>query len=302
MSDLPEVGTRVSLRYRLPAGETPPHSDAVGHLVDTGATVRVRTRRGDIVEVKPADVLAVRVVPEMPVRTGDIRNLEHAAALAWPGTEHAWLGEWLARFGNGSTRRANSAVPLRFTSYAEIAAVADWYSSRGVPALISAPDRLLRIPPGVPTDAENLVMATDMDVAVPPAADLRVSSRPDDHWLQLYQREVPVEVLTAVVDGEVAFAALDDAAVGRAAVTEAPDGTRWAGISAVHVSEHARRRGLARALCTGLLAWARDRGATRGYVQVVADNTGARALYESMGFRDHHRSRYVRAEDLLAHT
>ena len=34
----------------------------------------------------------------------------------------------------------------------------------------------------------------------------------------------------------------------------------------------------------------------------VADNTGARALYESMGFREHHRSRYVRADDLLAHT
>lgn len=154
----------------------------------------------------------------------------------------------------------------------------------------------------MPTDAENLVMATDIDADVTGPADLVVSLHPDHRWLQIYEREVPVEVLTAVVDGEVAFAALDDAAVGRGAVTEAPDGTRWAGISAVHVSEHVRRRGLARALCTGLLAWARDRGATRGYVQVVADNAGARALYESMGFREHHRSRYVRAEDLLAHT
>ena len=302
MTDLPEVGTRVSLRYRLPAGATPPHSDVVGHLLDTGKMVRVRTRRGEIVEVAPADVLAVRVVPEMPVRTGDIRNLEHAAALAWPGTEHAWLGGWLARFGRGSTRRANSAVPLRFTSYAEIASVADWYTSRGVPALISAPDRLLRIPEGVPTDAENLVMTTDLDVAAPPPPDLVMSSRPDDRWLQIYEREVPADVLTAVVDGELCFAALGDAAVGRGAVTEAPDGTRWAGISAVHVAEHARRRGLARALCSGLLAWAREQGATRGYVQVVTDNTGARALYESMGFREHHRSRYVRAEDLLGHT
>ena len=298
--DLPEVGTRVSLRYRLPDGATPPHSDVVGHLLETGETVRVRTRRGDVVDVAAADVLAVRVVPEIPVRTGDIRNLEHAAALAWPGTEQQWLGEWMVRFGNGRTRRANSAVPLRFTSYAEIAAVADWYGARGLPALISAPDRLLRIPDDVPTDAENLVMATDIDEAIQPPAGLSVSGRPDELWLRLYEREVPTDVLTAVVDGEVAFGELDGVAVGRAAVTEAPDGTRWVGVSAVHVSESARRRGAARALCSGLVAWGRERGATRAYVQVVADNTAARALYESMGFWTHHRSRYVRAEDLLA--
>ncbi|MDZ4233050.1 MAG: GNAT family N-acetyltransferase, partial [Dietzia sp.] len=81
MTDLPAPGTRVSLRYRLPAGSTPPHTDVVGHLVELAPLVRVRTRHGDVVDVAPGDVLAVRVVPEMPVRTGDIRNLEHAAAL-----------------------------------------------------------------------------------------------------------------------------------------------------------------------------------------------------------------------------
>ena len=55
----------------------------------------------------------------------------------------------------------------------------------------------------------------------------------------------------------------------------------------------------ARELCAGLLTWAFARGATRAYVQVVTENAAARALYESMGFQVHHRSRYVRAEDLL---
>ncbi|PRC49590.1 GNAT family N-acetyltransferase, partial [Mycobacterium sp. ITM-2017-0098] len=97
----------------------------------------------------------------------------------------------------------------------------------------------------------------------------------------------------------VAFGELEGAAVGRVAITDAPDGTRWAGLSAVRVSETERRKGLARRLCAGLLGWAYERGATRAYVQVVDDNTAARTLYESMGFRVHHRSRYVRAEDLL---
>ena len=127
--------------------------------------VRVRTKHGDVVDVVPADVVAVRVVPEIPVRTGEIRNLEHAAALGWPGVEQQWLDGWLLRYGLGSTRRANSAVPLRFTSHTELVAAADWYASRGVPALISAPDRLFRVPDGLPAEAENLVMASDLSTA-----------------------------------------------------------------------------------------------------------------------------------------
>ena len=297
MTELPEVGTRVSLRYRLPTDSDRPLTDVVGHILASEAVVRIRTRHGDVVDVARGDVLAVRVIPEMPVRTGDIRNLEHAAALGWPGVEHEWLDGWLLRFGHGVTRRANSAVPVRYSSFSEITETIRWYAERGEPALISVPDRLFRLPGGMATEAENLVMATDIG----PSGDagVTVAARPDDGWLALYQRDVPVDVLTAVVDGEVGFGSIDGAAVGRVAVTEAPDGTKWAGISAVRVSESQRRKGLARSLCAGLLGWAHERGATRAYVQVVEENTAARALYESMGFVVHHRSRYVRAEDLL---
>lgn len=285
------------MRYRLPTDSARPLTDVVGHIVESGPVVRIRTRRGDVVAVAREDVLAVRVVPEMPVRTGEIRNLEHAAALGWPGVEHQWLDGWLLRFGHGVTRRSNSAVPLRYSSFSEIVAAADWYAARGVPALVSVPDRLFRLPAGVPVDAETVVMATGVEAAA--STEFTLTARPDDGWLALYRREVPVDVLTAVVDGEVAFGELAGAAVGRVAVTEAPDGTRWAGLSAVHVSEENRRKGLARRLCAGLLGWAHERGATRAYVQVLAENDAARRLYESMGFLVHHRSRYVRAEDLL---
>lgn len=297
MPQLPPLGARVSLRYRLPADEARPFTDVIGHVEQLEPTVAVRTRQGELVTIRRDDVVAVRVVPEQPVRAGAIRNLEHAAALAWPGTEQQWLDGWFLRFGGGATRRANSAVPLHFTSHAEIAAVAARYAAHGQPALISAPDRLFRIPDGVPTDAENLVMTADVEPGS--AGDVTVSAAPDDAWLRLYERDVPPAVLTAVVDGEVGFGTLADAAVGRVAITEAPDGSRWAGVSAVHVVESARRQGLARRLCEGLLGWAGTRGATRAYVQVVTDNDGARRLYEQMGFTLHHRSRYVRAEDLL---
>ena len=112
MPELPPVGTRVSLRYRLPAGSVPPLTDVVGHLLEVGPVLRVRTKRDDVVDVAAADVVAIKALTAAPVRTGDIRNLEYAAAMAWPGIEQQWIDGWLLRYGHGSTRRANSAVPL----------------------------------------------------------------------------------------------------------------------------------------------------------------------------------------------
>jgi len=290
--ELPEVGTRVSLRYRLPAGSVPPMSDVVGHLREVGPTLLVETKSGDVVTVATAHVVSIRPLSAAPVRNRDIRNLEHAAALGWPGVEHEWINGWLLRFGHGVTRRANSAVPLLPTPGEHLDAIADWYAARGAQALLAVPDRLFRLPSHRPTDGENVVMArqlADGDVS----ASVSSTPRPDDAWLRLHPRQVPVDVLTAVVDGVVAFGTLEDAAVGRVAVTVAPDGTRWAGLSSVHVAEDARRRGLARTLCEGLLGWAFEHGATRAYVQVLADNAPATQLYLSLGFGEHHRSRYV---------
>ena len=291
---MPDVGTRVVVRYRLPIGSVPPLTDVIGHLLAVGPTLAVRTKRGDVVKIAADDVVTIKALSAAPVRTGEIRNLEYAAAMAWPGTEHEWLDGWLTRFGHGSTRRANSAVPLGVSAGGDLRAVVDWYAPRGVAPLVAAPDRLFRVASGVAIDGENVVMTGGLG---DPVGAVSFAPSPNDEWLQLYRREVPVEVLTAVIDGEVTFGQLAGAAVGRAAVTAAPDGTRWVGLSAVHVIGEARRRGLARELCSGLLAWGAERGATRAYVQVLTDNTAAIRLYESMGFTVHHRSRYLRADE-----
>lgn len=296
---VPEVGTRVSLRYRLPAGSVPPLTDVVGHLLDVGPVLRVRTKRGDVVNVTAADVVAIKALSAAPVRTGDIRNLEYAAARAWPGVEQQWIGGWLLRYGHGSTRRANSAVPLEVRGdTSALPAIIDWYAARSAPPLLVAPDRLFLVPPGVPVDGENVVMTSELTLVPDSEASVTMAPRPDERWLRINERGVPVDVLTAVVDGEVMFGTLGDTAVARAAVTSAPDGTKWAGLAGVHVAEAHRRKGHARALCKGMLAWAAGRGATRGYVQVLADNAAAIDLYESMGFTTQHRVRYVDARTL----
>ena len=286
MVSWPQPGTRVTVRYRRPAGSVPPLTDAVGHLLGIEPLVRVQTKTGAVVQFAPADVVAVRTLSDAPVRTSQIRALEHAAAFAWPGVEQQWLDGWLLRAGRGVTYRANSAVPLQVSaSPAAIPAIADWYTRRGLTPRLAIADRLLRLP-GVGERA-NAVLVIDVSTADPDPS-VRLSARPDDAWLRHYHREVPIDVLTAVVDGELVFASHAEKAVARASVTDAPDGTRWVGLSAMRAAD----QDAGRALCKALLAWGAARGATRGYVRVLDGDQATAGLAYSLGFALHHRARY----------
>ena len=286
MISWPQPGTRVTVRYRRPAGSVPPLTDAVGHLLGIEPLVRVRTKTGAVVQFAPADVVAVRALSDAPVRTSQVRALEHAAALAWPGVEQQWLDGWLLRAGHGVTYRANSAVPLQVSaSAAAIPAIADWYTRRGLTPRLAIADRLLRLP-GVGERA-NAVLTRDVS-STDSVPSVRLSARPDDAWLRLYRQDVPIDVLTAVVDGELVFGTHAEKAVARASVTDAPDGTRWVGLSAMRVADE----GAGRALCEALLGWGAARGATSGFVRVLDGDHAAAGLAHSMGFALHHRARY----------
>ena len=130
-------------------------------------------------------------------------------------------------------------------------------------------------------------------------ATVTLAPSPDATWLRIYERDVPVDVLTAVVDGVVVFATRGDAAVGRARSRAHADGTRWAGLSAVRVADGApatrpRARHCVRRCWRGAPSTARSTATS----QVLADNAAAIALYEQLGFSPQHRSRYVDARSL----
>ena len=291
MVSWPDLGTRVTVRYRRPRGSVPPLTDAVGHLLAVDPVVRVRTKTGAVVEFPPGDAVALRVLTDAPVRTSQIRAVEHAAAAAWPGLAHSWLDGWLLRAGPGAGLAVNSAAPLNISAHVgTVPAIVAWYQDRGLTPRLAIPDRLFPLPPGVTGEHEERVLVRDAADAGSdePDPSIALSARPDDAWLRVSRRDIPVDVLTAVSDGELMFGTHPGAAVARAAVTHAPDGTRWVGLSALGGTDD--RAG---AVCEALLAWGAGRGATHAYL-CVADSFAA-GVATALGFRLHHRRRYFPA-------
>jgi hypothetical protein len=237
MVSWPELGARVSVRYRRPAGSVPPLTDVLGHLMEIGTQIRVQTKSGEVVAVAADDVVTARLLSDKPVRASEIRTLEHTDAQAWPGIERQWLGGWLLRAGADDTYAANSAVPLDISATQfSIPEIADWYRSRGKVPRLAVPDRLLRLPDE--GEHANRVMVCDVRAG----ADVEQSD---------------------------------------AVIADAPDGTRWVGLSRMHDD------------CAAQLAWGASHGATRGYVRMPEDDRAGAVLARSFGFVLHHHARYI---------
>ncbi|MGC2653788.1 MAG: GNAT family N-acetyltransferase [Mycobacterium sp.] len=291
MLSWPDLRTRVAVRYRRPEGSVPPLTDAIGHLLQIEPSVRIRMKAGAVVEIAVADVVAVRPLTDTPIRTSQIRALEHAAALAHPGIEHSWLNGWFLRAGRGGSMTSNSAVPLDVSaSLTTIPTIVDWYARRGLPPRLALPDRLLRVP-GAAEQSHRLLVRDIEAVGQDPSIEL--GSRPTNTWLQEAGNGPLVDEATAVVGGEVIFGTYLAVAAARAAVTDAPDRTRWVGVSALRLTGAGRSLEAAHKLMKALLNWGAEQGAARAYVRISEGEVTLGRIAESLGFTLHHRGCYV---------
>ncbi|WBU37715.1 ribosomal protein S18-alanine N-acetyltransferase [Homoserinibacter sp. YIM 151385] len=101
---------------------------------------------------------------------------------------------------------------------------------------------------------------------------------PDDAWSRdSMERELAGE------HGWYLVAVEGDAVIGYAGLL-APRGSGQADVQTIAVVPEARRGGLGRALMLALIGEARERRALEVFLEVRADNPGAQALYERLGF------------------
>jgi ribosomal protein S18 acetylase RimI-like enzyme len=238
-----------------------------------------------------------------------VAELERLTAQTWRGLEEAPYGDWVLRAGGGFTGRANSVLvlgdpPATGGLASAVAAVGRWYTQRGLRPRAQVP-----MPGGEAADAafdaagwtrdeDVLVLTAGMADWQAPAVAVELAPRPDDAWLAGYRyRGTPLpptayDVLVAA-DGPVfASIRLDPAPAPLAAVARGAIVAGWLTITAVTVDERYRRRGLATAVMVGLGAWGRDEGAHSCVLQVARSNAPALALYERLGFSEHHRYHY----------
>ncbi|MEU0071181.1 GNAT family N-acetyltransferase [Streptomyces sp. NPDC006332] len=326
-----DVGKRVSVR-RLgdPGAGDEKFTDTVGVLTswDEGV-LRITRRDGQSVRIPESALVAGKVVPPAPARrrgpAASYEELARVAARAWRPVESERLGDWELRAASGFTRRANSVLPLGDPGLPldmALTAVRRWYGDRGLPAYVQTATGAEGTQETLCAELERRGWTREVTAelwtgALAPVADradastVALSREVDEAWLARYQRKGVSEVALKVLglgsprSGEaesgggpsVWFATVPGsspgeapAAVGRCVV----DG-RWAGFAAVEVAPEQRRRGLATVVMAALARRALDEGASAAWLQVEADNAGARALYAGMGFSAHHAYHHYRA-------
>jgi len=326
--DRSDVGRRVSARRvsEIVDGR-PVFRDVIGVLEswdDHGLTVVPRS--GDPVSFPEKLLVAGRTVPRFPARSAPVATatppeLQRIAGRSWPAVDEEQLGAWTLRAAAGFTRRANSVQALGDPGLPlpeALDRVRGWYAARGLPAYVEV------ITPGSPPE-----LAAELDrigaaysptlVRTAPLAPLaklgrdhdrvRLSRTASDDWMLQYRRvsgDPAVEaaarqvihggpsVWFATVHGTYGCETEGDGtppppAIGRLAV----DGP-WACFSAIEVAPWARRSGLATTVMAVLAARAAEEGATTAYLQVEAENSGAIALYDGLGFTTSHTYHYAR--------
>lgn len=253
-----------------------------------------------------------------PVAVG-VEELQRIMSLGWPGIEQEHVGEWILRFGGGFTGRANSALPVGDPGVdlaVACEAVRQRYLARGLRPRVQVP---LPLSVGSPISAPDPVVESQVDVVLSELGwmpesptwvltaaaaavrtrsfaaevDLNWASRPDDVWLHGYRADAALpEIAPAVITaGPAAYLTVRERGepVGFGRVTVAAG---WAGLFAIEVPPAHRRRGLGSAITSELVRYGRGAGAESVYLQVLATNDPAIALYEGLGFTHHHSYRY----------
>ncbi|MFI1867702.1 GNAT family N-acetyltransferase [Streptomyces jumonjinensis] len=316
-----DVGKRVSIRRLADSGAGgAKFTDTIGVLTSWDNGVLLITRRdGESVRIPESSLVAGKVVPAAPARrrgpATDFEELTRITSRAWQPVESEPLGEWRLRAASGFTRRANSALPLGDPGLPldeALDRVRQWYGERELPAYVQAATGAARTQETLcaALEARGWRREVSADVriaALAPLADrdaevarVALARSFDEPWLRRYQRSGAAGAHVAKVLGSgpsVWFASVPGsgdvpAAIGRCVV----DG-RWAGFMAVEVDPAYRRQGLATAVMTALARRALEEGASAAWLQAEADNEGARALYEGMGFATHHSYHHFRAAD-----
>jgi N-acetylglutamate synthase len=290
------VGTRVVVRRVVhgQAGPTggPAFTDLLGICTAWGPTsMTVAPATGAPVEILLADIVSGKPVPPRPSHLMRVsaRDAELHTLVLWPGLEIEPLGEWVLRTEPAPTgrllKRANSCLALGSPGRPLAAAVAD------VLAFYAARDRAPMMQVEAGSEVETALLADGWAPLGRGEASFQAAPLSRLHRLL---RATATPVAPEVVRGDdIVTATLHDADGTRIAGGTAVLDGEWLAVHGLTVDERHRRRGLATAVLAELVEWGAEQGARTVWLHVETDNAPAMALYDRLGFSEHHVVRYL---------
>lgn len=276
------VGQRVVVRRLLPGLAGPSGGPAMTDLLGTceafgDGVMVVRPESGEPLTIPLGDVVSGKPVPPRASVRDRVppRDAQRHGFALFPDLVTAEVGAWVLRDSPTSTaRRAHSVLAFGASGVDDdVERVVAHYERPIAAVLTGSPEHERLAALGwVPESNES-------DTLFQVAGVAQVARALRDH----YSAEAEVEE-----DGDWARVRIGDRATGYAGFAD-----DWVGLGGLAVDPAHRRRGLGLAVVEALVGWGAERGATTVYLQVLADNAPALALYAGLGFRTHHAYRYL---------
>ncbi len=308
------IGKRVTIRLREADGG---FRDIVGILQNEHEVINSKFQ---VISFSKDEIAIWREIKPLPDRAGTgsplslrIIELEKLSDTTWPAAEIIEFGKWRLRISDGFTMRANSALPTGAGPIGEpplpladaVEHVVKIYWDKGLTPTFTLPlpiyqelDEYLESNGWqVKVGAQFLIKDIDLIGAeMFLQNDFEILDYPSEDWLGLQSDHRLEELMLryparygVIKSGESVVA------VGRIATL----GT-WAMATRLFVDPSHRGKGLAKQLMLRLMLAAKEDGATKIGLQVDLENAAALALYDSLGFRSHHKYVYRVLESLEA--
>ena len=303
---LAAIGKRVTIRLHEPDGG---YRDIVGFLQSENQLINSKS---ETISFSPDQIAIWREIKPLPDLAGKgaplsqrIIELEKISDATWPAERIIEFGKWRLRISDGFTMRANSVLPLGAAPIGEPAAalsdavqyVIDTYRANNLTPTFTMPlpiyeeldNYLARTGWRIKVGADFLIRDIgELDLANDTALTVEILDHPSQQWLQVQSdqaldklmRRYPARYGAIKSGGEII-------AVGRIASS----GT-WSLATRLFVAPGHRGKGVAKILMNHLMAAASNDGATKIGLQVDVENGAGLALYQSMGFRLHHKYIY----------
>ena len=295
------IGKRVTIRLHEPGGG---FRDIVGILQNERELINSKSKS---IYFSPDEIAIWREIKPLPDLAGKgaplsqrIIELEKLSDLTWPAEQVIEYGGWRLRISDGFSMRANSVLPIGEPPVdlsVAVDQVISSYREKKLRPTFSIPlplfeeldSHLEQNGWNIKIDANFLIRDIGaIEVSSHPQFTIEILDNPSKTWFEV-NSDQPLEKLMRRYPAQYGAIKSDGKyiAIGRIATFES-----WSIVTRVFVDPSFRGKGVARILMDNLLAAAKNEGATKVALQVDNENGAALALYQSMGFRTHHKFVY----------